>query len=49
MNISLSKKQLSFTGPDGSLLIPNDDEVCRRLAMLIEGECEGLGPGKAAQ
>jgi hypothetical protein len=49
MNISLSKKQLSFTGPGGSLLIPNDDEVCRRLAMLIEGECEGLGPGKAAQ
>jgi hypothetical protein len=49
MNISLSKKQLSFTGPDGALLIPNDDEVCRRLAMLIEGECEGLGPGKAAQ
>ena len=49
MNISLSKKQLRFTGPGGSLLIPNDDEVCRRLAMLIEGECEGLGPGKAAQ
>ena len=49
MNISLSKKQLSFTGPGGSLLVPNDDEVCRRLAMLIEGECEGLGPGKAAQ
>ena len=49
MHISLSKKQLSFTGPGGSLLIPNDDEVCRRLAMLIEGECEGLGPGKAAQ
>jgi hypothetical protein len=49
MNISLSKKQLRFTGPGGSLLIPNDDEVCRRLAMLIEGECEGLGPSKAAQ
>lgn len=49
MNISLSKKQLRFTGPGGSLLVPNDDEVCRRLAMLIAGECEGLGPAKAAQ
>jgi hypothetical protein len=49
MNISLSKKQLRFTGPGGSLLVPNDDEVCRRLAMLIEGECEKLGPSKAAQ
>lgn len=49
MNISLSDKQLLFTGPGGSLCIPEDDEVCRRLAMLIEGECEGLGPSKAAQ
>ena len=49
MNISLSKKQICFTGPGGSLLVPNDDEVCRRLAMLIEGQCEGLGPSKAAQ
>ena len=49
MNISLSKTQLRFTGPGGSLLVPNNDEVCRRLAMLIEGECEGLGPSKAAQ
>lgn len=49
MIVSLSKKQLRFTGPAGSLLIPDDDEVCRRLAMLIEGECEELGPAKAAQ
>src|SRR6266699_5019786 len=49
MHIVLSKKQLRFTGPGGSLLVPNDDEVCRRLAMLIEGECEGLGPPMAAQ
>ena len=48
MNISFSKKQLRFTGPGGCLLVPKDDEVCRRLAMLIEGECEGLGPSKAA-
>ena len=49
LHIALSKKQLRFTGPGGSLLIPDDDEVCRRLAMLIEGECEGLGPSQAAQ
>ena len=49
MKISLSKSQLRFTGPAGSLRIPKDDEVSRRLAMLIDGECEGLGPSKAAE
>ena len=49
MNIALSKKHLRFTGAGGSLLVPDDDEICRRLAMLIEGQCEGLGPSKAAQ
>jgi len=48
VKISLTKQQLRFTGPAGSLLIPDDDELCRRLAMLIEGECEALGPSKAA-
>jgi transposase len=49
VNISLSETELRFTGPGGSLLVPDDDEVSRRLAMLIEGECEGLGPSKAAE
>lgn len=49
MKISLTKHRLRFTGPGGSLPIIDDDEVCRRLAMLIEGECEELGPSKAAQ
>jgi hypothetical protein len=49
MKISLTSNQLSFTGPGGALLVPDDDEVCRRLAMLIEGQCEGLGPSKAAE
>lgn len=49
MKISLSDEQLRFTGPGGSLSVPQQDEVCRRLAMLIEGECEELGPSKAAQ
>jgi hypothetical protein len=49
MNISLSRQQLCFTGPSGSLPINDDDEVSRRLAMLIEGECEEPGRSMAAQ
>jgi transposase len=49
MKISLSQHQLRFTGPGGSLAVLEDDEVCRRLAMLIEGECEELGPSQAAE
>ena len=49
MKISLTKHHLRFTGPGGSLPVIEDDEVCRRLAMLIEGECEETGPSKAAQ
>ena len=26
-----------------------NDEITRKLAMLMEGECEGLGPKKAAE
>jgi hypothetical protein len=48
MKIVLLKKRLRFTGPSGSLAVNDDDEVCRRLAMLIEGQCEELGPSKAA-
>jgi hypothetical protein len=49
MKIALSKNHLHFTGPGGSLPVSQEDEVCRRLAMLIEGQCEELGPTKAAQ
>jgi len=49
MNIVLSNHKLRFTGPTGSLLVPDDDEVSRRLAMLMEGECEELGPAMAAR
>jgi transposase len=35
-------------GPVGSLLVPHEDEITHKLAMLIEGEVEGLGPGAAA-
>ncbi len=39
----------AIVGDHGSLTVGEDDEVSRKLAMLIEGECEGLGPIKAAE
>ncbi len=38
----------SLTGPAGSLLVGPDDEITLKLAMLFEGEGEGLGPLRAA-
>lgn len=35
-------------GSCGTLPVHGDDEVLRRLMMLIEGECEGLGAAQAA-
>ena len=36
-------------GEHGSLLVIPDDEITMKLAMLIEAECEGLGPLRAAE
>jgi transposase len=38
-----------LVGPGGSILLPDDDEISRKLAMLFEGQCEGLGPTEAAR
>ena len=38
-----------LVGASGRLPVPADDEITRKLSMLIEGECEGLGPSKAAR
>jgi transposase len=38
-----------LVGEHGSLAAMENDEVTRKLAMLIEGECEGLGPSRAAE
>jgi hypothetical protein len=38
-----------LTGPGGSLEVRAEDEITRKLLMLIEGECEGLGPLQAAR
>jgi hypothetical protein len=42
-------QQPALAGPSGSLAVSPDDEVTRKLAMLIAGECLGLGPAQAAQ
>jgi len=47
MHVDLKGKQIH--GPFGSLPLGDDDEISRKLSMLIEGECEGLGPLKAAE
>lgn len=40
--------QLSLAGPSGRLPIPSEDKVTRKLAMLYEGQCAGLGAAAAA-
>lgn len=40
--------QHAFVGDVGTLDVSRNDEVTRRLAMLLEGECE-LGPKAAAE
>ena len=42
-------KKQALVGPSGRLVVPRDDEITRKLSMLIEGECEGLGPTQAAR
>jgi len=43
------QKKTALVGSTGSLPVRHDDEITRRLAMLLEGECAGLGPTAAAQ
>ena len=38
----------ALIGAGGLLSVRADDEITRKLSMLIEGECEGLGPTEAA-
>ena len=46
MHFDLSQQLI--TGPSGQLAVHPDDQVAQRLAMLIEGQCEGLGAAQAA-
>ncbi|MCU0962030.1 MAG: hypothetical protein MUF48_18205 [Pirellulaceae bacterium] len=39
----------ALVGTHGSLPVAQRDEITRKFAMLLEGECEGLGPLQAAR
>ena len=39
----------ALVGASGLLAVRADNEITRKLSMLIEGECEGLGPIEAAR
>jgi hypothetical protein len=47
--LQFNNSQSAIIGPAGSLSVPQDDEITRKLLMLIAGECLGLGPLKAAE
>lgn len=42
------RDSLRFVGESGSLAVHEDDEISLKLAMLLAGECDGLGPTQAA-
>ena len=46
--VMFNHKLSVLVGQSGSLAVREDDEVARKLIMLVEGECEGLGPVAAA-
>jgi transposase len=39
----------NVVGDAGSLPVGETDEVTRKLIMLVEGQCEGIGASKAAE
>jgi hypothetical protein len=42
-------RHVKLVGPSGTIDVPEHDEITKKLAMLYEGRCEGLGPTRAAQ
>jgi hypothetical protein len=49
IELSTDPPRLVLCGPAGTLPVPDDDEITRKLAMLYEGECERAGPLAAAR
>lgn len=43
------RDQHRLVGPHGSLPVLKEDDITRKLAMLIEGECDALGSRQAAE
>ena len=49
IKLSTRSPSMVLTGPGGTLSVPENDEITRKLAMLYEGECEDAGPLAAAK
>ena len=47
--LRIEAQHLILEGPAGALVVPATDEIVKKLAMLVEGECEGAGATAAAQ
>jgi transposase len=47
--LHIDSQQGQLLGPSGALPLSGHDEVTCKLAMLIAGECLGLGPVEAAK
>jgi len=47
--IKIDSEGLFLWGPHGALPLKENDEITLKLGMLFEGECEGIGPTKAAE
>lgn len=47
--LRIDQPTLQLEGPEGSLPVLADDEITFKLAMLYEGQCEGLGASAAAR
>ena len=47
--IEIHEGKTFLSGPQGTLSVREDDEITLKLTMLFEGQCEGLGPLKAAK
>jgi len=47
--IEIHEGKMFLSGSKGTLSVREDDDITLKLAMLFEGQCEGLGPLKAAK
>jgi hypothetical protein len=47
--LKIDPQHLRIVGSHGSLAVLPDDKITPKLAMLIEGQCLGLGPTHAAR
>ena len=47
--LAFDRAQHRLVGPQGSLPLLAEDDITRKPSMLLEGECEALGPRQAAE